>query len=312
MSRRAQRRGITSTFEPSAVRFSRSGRFSSRRRLPAALADSCSLRSAIAIANGTFDRRRRMWSPFGWGCRRGLNSLARQSGSLSRSVCLRPLVLLPRHLRDLSADIRRAVVCHESCMPFDTTGSPSIGEEIVRAGLLVSSRRLVAVVADSAGARRNVDARSVAITGSRGPTSRRCSRLSIAPLQCRRRCCATAARRASHHATEEGGVHVSHASHVRYRVAAIGVFGSTLGIASAVPLRTELRYRVSSATTPSVAASSSTFAWSSCRRRTSCRPRHRLLLRRHPTCPCRSSCASEKPAYPPRGTAIRSRGDDDR
>ena len=174
---------------------------------------------------------------------------------------LRPVVLLPRHLRELSADIRRAVVCHELLHAVRGDWLSVIGEEIVRAGLWFHPAIWWLLSRIQLAREETVDARSVAITGSRGPYIEALlafvdhAAATPAPLLARRPHVVLRIMQLNKEASM---------SHTRLTfaiaVAAIGVFGSTWGIAAAVPLRTEVRYRAVDPTRASVEASSSMFA----------------------------------------------------
>jgi TonB family protein len=167
----------------------------------------------------------------------------------------RPIVLLPPRLRSLGPDIRRAVVCHELLHAARRDWSWIVGEEIVRTIFWFHPAVWWLLSRIQLAREETVDARTVAITGSRqryiealltfvGEPARM-----PAPLLARRPHVVLRIVQLKQEATM---------SRARLSLAAaivgVVVVGSTWGVVSAVPLRTATRYRTP---TPQVDAASS-------------------------------------------------------
>jgi TonB family protein len=174
---------------------------------------------------------------------------------------LRPIVLLPPQLRQLGADIRRAVVCHELLHAARRDWLWVIGEELIRAALWFHPAIWWLLSRIQLAREETVDARSVAITGSREPYIEALltfvGRTAPAPAP-------PFARRP--HVVIRIMQLKKEASMSRTRLAfaiaavTVGVVGSTWTIAAAVPLRTVVHYRAADVTRASVEASSSMYA----------------------------------------------------
>lgn len=79
----------------------------------------------------------------------------------------RPIVLLPRRLRDLAADVQRAVVCHELLHAARRDWPWVIAEEIVRTAFWFHPAIWWALAQVELAREQTVDAMSIALTGSR-------------------------------------------------------------------------------------------------------------------------------------------------
>ena len=156
----------------------------------------------------------------------------------------RPVVLLPSRLRDASPDMQRAVVCHELVHVDRGDWLATILEELIQTALWFHPAIWWAIGQIQLNRETTVDARVVGITGSRraymeallafadakGPA--------LAPVFARRRQIVVRIRQLSQEVVM---------SRTRLTVAGITlaaiVIGSSWGVVSAVPMRTEVRYR---------------------------------------------------------------------